>query len=67
MKVVKNKQKNSMKTLKKSCKSKSKINIWKYLLKETIKKRKYRKSWYRNLKKIQFINKIIKNKILNIV
>lgn len=44
MKVVKNKQKNSMKTLKKSCKSKSKINIWKYLLKETIKKRKYRKS-----------------------
>ena len=29
MKVVKNKQKNSMKKLKKSCKSKSKINIWK--------------------------------------
>ena len=47
MKVVKNKQKYSMKTLKKSCKSK--INIWKYLMKETIKKRKYRKSWYKNL------------------
>lgn len=41
MKVVKNKQKNSMKTLKKSCKSK--INIWKYLMKETIKKKKIQK------------------------
>ena len=38
MKVVKNKQKNSMKTLKKSCKSK--INIWKYLMKKNDKKKK---------------------------
>ena len=40
MKVVKNKQKNSIKKLKKSCKSKSKINIWKYLMKKNDKKKK---------------------------
>ena len=51
MKVVKNKQKNSMKTLKKSCKSKSKINIWKYLLKETIKKKKIQKKLIQKFEK----------------